>query len=50
MDGILEKSEGDDLETLRKQFGMSKGRADALVKKLKNKRLKGGFKLSPLSK
>ena len=29
IDGILDKSEKEDLETLKKQFGMSKWRADA---------------------
>ena len=40
LDGILDKSEKEDLETLRKQFGMSKRRADALVNQVKSMRLK----------
>ena len=40
LDGILDNSEKEDLETLRKQFGMSKQRADALVQQVKNIRLK----------
>ena len=31
LDGILDNSEKEDLEELRKRFGMSKRRADALV-------------------
>jgi len=40
LDGVLDNSEKEDLETLRKQFGMSKRRADALVEQVKNIRLK----------
>tara|TARA_B110000967_G_scaffold176777_1_gene190444 strand:- start:78 stop:1007 length:930 start_codon:yes stop_codon:yes gene_type:complete len=40
LDGVLDNSEKEDLETLRKQFGMSKRRADALVQQVKNIRLK----------
>ena len=38
LDGILDNSEKEDLEELRKQFGMSKRRADALVEQIKNVR------------
>ena len=40
LDGILDNSEKEDLETLRKQFGMSKRRADALVQQVQNIRSK----------
>ena len=40
LDSIFDKSKKEDLEILRKQFLMSKRRADALVKKLKNMPLK----------
>ena len=45
LDGTLDKSEKEDVETLRKQFGMPKRCADVLVKKLKSMRLKKWFKL-----
>jgi phosphomannomutase len=38
LDGILDNSEKEDLEELRKRFGMSKRRADALVEQVKNVR------------
>ena len=40
LDGILDKSEKEDLETLKKQFGMSKWRADAVVYQVKSMHLK----------
>ena len=40
VNSILDKSKKEDLETLRKQFGMSKRRADALVNQVKSMRLK----------
>ena len=40
VNSILDKSKKEDLETLRKQFGMSKRRADALVNQVKIMRLK----------
>ena len=40
LDGILDNSEKEDLEELRKQFGMSKRRADELVQQVKNIRHK----------
>lgn len=43
LDGILDNSEKEDLEDLRKQFGMSKRRADALVQQVKNIRLKNNI-------
>ena len=35
LDGILDRSEKDALEVLRKEFGMSKRRADELVKQVR---------------
>ena len=40
LDSILDNSEKEDLEEIRKQFGISKRRADELVQQVKNIRLK----------
>jgi voltage-gated potassium channel len=40
LDRILDNSGKEDLEDFRKQFGMSKRRANALVQQVKNIRLK----------
>jgi voltage-gated potassium channel len=40
LDGILDNSEKEGLEELRKQFGMSKRRADELVQQVQNIRPK----------
>ena len=40
LDGILDHSEKADLERLRKQFGMTKRRADALIHQVQNMRAK----------
>ena len=39
LDGILDYAEKADLERLRKQFGMSKRRADALIDQVQSMRV-----------
>ena len=40
LDGILDHTEKADLERLRKEFGMTKRRADALIKQMQSMRAK----------